>query len=87
MKTSGNYLILLLLLFSGIVLGGLIGEIASDVQALSFLNYGKAFGIGAQVPLVLDLAIMKITFGFSFQLTISIILGLMISILIYKRIR
>ena len=86
MRTSGNFLVLILLLLSGIVLGGLIGELASNVQALSFLNYGKAFGFGAETPLVLDLAVMKITFGLSFHLSVSVILGMLISIFVYKRI-
>lgn len=83
---DNNVLVLILLLLSGIVLGGLIGEMASNIPALSFLDYGKSFGLGAQAPLILDLSVMKITFGVSFHLTVSVILGILLSILVYKRI-
>lgn len=86
MKSSKNYLAFTLLLLSGIVLGGLMGELASKAPMLSFLNYGKAFGIGAGTPMILDLAVMQITFGISFQLTVSVILGIVISIIVYKKI-
>ncbi len=83
---DNNVWVLILLLLSGIVLGGLIGEMASNIPALSFLDYGKSFGFGAQAPLILDLSVMKITFGVSFHLTVSVILGILLSILVYKRI-
>ena len=86
MKKSKNYLMLGLFLLSGIVLGGLLAELAAGVPILSFLSYGQSFGVDVNNPFVLDLAIVKITFGISFQLSVAVILGLVLSIIIYKKI-
>ena len=84
-KGSRNTLLLILLILTGIVLGGLLGELAANVPVLAFLNYGKTFGFGAGSPLVIDLAVVQITFGLQFHLTVSIIIGIILSILIYKK--
>ena len=38
-----NYWTLLLLVLAGIVLGGFIGELTSNISFLSWLNYGQSF--------------------------------------------
>lgn len=55
MNRAKNFWILLLLLMTGIVLGGFIGNMASGVRGLSWLNYGQSFGL--MDPVVLDLGI------------------------------
>lgn len=73
---------LFLLLLAGIVLGGLIGNLASSVPALSWLAYGQSFGFAN--PIVLDLGIMVITFGLSINISIASIIGVVIAIVIYR---
>ena len=53
---------LVLLLLVGVVLGGLIGKLCAGVPALGWLNYGQSFGFVN--PMVLDLGILVLTFGF-----------------------
>ena len=81
MNRAKNFWILLLLLMTGIVLGGFIGNMASGVRGLSWLNYGQSFGL--MDPVVLDLGILVITFGLTIKITIAGILGILIAILIY----
>ncbi len=71
-----------LLVMAGIVLGGLIGTLCSGVPALSWLNYGQSFGLAN--PLVLDLGILVLTFGFTLKITVAGIIGILIAILIYR---
>ena len=40
-----NSWVLLLMLLSGIVLGGFIGEMTKGVAGLSWLNFGQSFGL------------------------------------------
>ena len=73
---------LFLLLLSGIVLGGFIGNLASGVPGLSWLSYGQSFGLTS--PIVLDLGILVLTFGLSIKITIASIIGVLIAIFIYR---
>lgn len=73
---------LFLLLLAGIVLGGFIGMLAEGVPALSWLSYGQTFGFDN--PIVLNLGLLVITFGLNIKITIASILGVVISIIIYR---
>ena len=77
-----NFWILLLLLLSGIVLGGFIGSLASSVPFLSWLNFGQSFGL--DTPLVLNLGVLVITFGLTIRITMASIIGVAIALLIYR---
>ena len=77
-----NYWTLLLLVLAGIVLGGFIGELTSNVSFLSWLGYGQSFGLSD--PLVLNLGILVLTFGLKIKITIAGIIGILIAILIYS---
>ena len=79
---ANNYWTLLLLVLAGIVLGGFIGELTSNVSFLSWLNYGQSFGLSD--PLVLNLGILVLTFGLKIKITIAGIIGILIAILIYR---
>ena len=74
---------LFLLLLTGIVLGGFIGWLAKDVAYLSWLNYGQQFGISE--PFHLNLGILKITFGLTIKITMSSIIGVVLAIIVYKK--
>lgn len=73
---------LFLLLLAGIVLGGFLGELASQVSFLSWLGYGQSFGLTS--PIVLDLGILILTFGLNIKITIASIIGVLIAIVIYR---
>ncbi len=74
---------LLIILLSGIVLGGFIGYLCRNVGFLSWLNYGQTFGLSS--PVVLDLGIMVLTFGLTISINIASIIGIILGIIIYKK--
>lgn len=76
--------ILIVFILSGLVIGGLLGDLASKVSGLSWLAYGQNFGL--ESPLSLDLSIIKITFGFMLNINIASIIGMAIGIFIYRKI-
>ena len=59
-----NTLIVILFIFAGLVIGGLLGQVASQVDWLSWLSYGQTFGI--QNPFVFYLIAFLILFLFEF---------------------
>ena len=79
---SKNSWTLLLLLLSGIVLGGFIGEMVAGVSGFSWLNYGESFGLNT--PLVLNFGILVITFGLTIRITMASIIGVILAILVYR---
>lgn len=79
-----NIWILILFILSGIVVGGLLGELAANVSFLSWLSYGEEFGL--TTPLELDLNVIKVTFGLMFKINIASIIGIVLAIFIYKKI-
>ena len=79
-----NFWILLVFLLSGLVVGGLLGILAEGINWLWWLTYGQGFGITS--PVTLDLSVLKITFSFMIKINIASILGMAISILIYRKI-
>lgn len=76
--------ILVLFILSGLVIGGLLGELAGQVDFLWWLSYGQSFGL--ESPIVLNLNIVQVTFGLMFKINIASILGLIIAILIYRKV-
>ena len=79
-----NIWILLVFLLSGLVIGGLLGEIALKVDWLEWLSYGQNFGLAA--PIELDLSVITITFGLMFKINVASIVGMILAIFIYRKI-
>lgn len=79
-----NIWILLIFILSGLVVGGLIGNLASYVDWLWWLSYSQSFGL--ENPVVLDLSVLKITFALMFKINIASIIGMVLAIFIYKKI-
>ena len=79
-----NIWILLIFILSGIVVGGLLGNLAGQVDFLWWLSYGETFGLSE--PITLDLQVIQLTFGLMFEINISSIIGMVLGIFIYKKI-
>jgi hypothetical protein len=79
-----SILILLVFILSGLVIGGLIGELTKHVDFLWWLSYSQEFGLST--PLNLDLSIVKITFALSFRISVASILGMLAAIFIYRKV-
>lgn len=76
--------ILVLFILCGIVVGGLLGNLASKVDFLWWLSYGESFGFTQ--PISLDLSVIQLTFGLMFKINISSIIGMILAIFIYRKI-
>ena len=79
---KGN-IVFFLTLISGLIIGGFIGDVLGRVPMLSWLNYGKEIGLTS--PFFLDLSFMSLTFGLTLKLTIAGIIGMVIAIILYKK--
>lgn len=75
-----NWLLLILVLV-GFVIGRFIGSYFEG----TFLNYGESFGLSS--PVVLNLGFFVLTFGLTIHITIASVLGVIISLVVYRFIR
>lgn len=79
-----NVWILILFILCGVVVGGLLGELASQVDFLWWLSYGQEFGFSD--PITLNLQVITISFALMFKINIASIIGLAIAIFIYRKV-
>ena len=77
---KGNSIYLILLILTSVIIGTILGKAFSGVFPV--LNYGEAIGFG---PATLDLNIFSLTFGFSANLTVAGIIGMLIAIIAYRK--
>ncbi len=73
-------LIMLFFVSAGIVIGCFVSHVTKDVSWLSWLSYGKPFGFTK--PLELSLGVLNLSFSASFDLSISVILFTILSVLL-----
>lgn len=76
-----NPWVLFLLLITGIVIGGIIGDLLSDKIPILAYNYA----IGLKSPIHLDLRVIDLTFGLALDISIASVIGLIISVFIYRK--
>lgn len=79
-----NIWILIVFILSGLVIGGLLGKIASSISWLWWLAYEQSFGL--ENPLVLDLNILKLTFGLMININVASIIGMILAVFIYRKV-
>ena len=82
MKNKDTWVCILFIL-AGLVIGGLIGQLTEGVNFLWWLSYGQEFGLTE--PLQLDLGVVRLTFAIMFKINIASIIGVIISMIIYRK--
>lgn len=70
MKLKRN-LLLIFFILAGIVLGGMLANLCANIPFLSWLAYSSSIGFNADSPFVLDLSVIKLTFGFSMGISVA----------------
>lgn len=81
-EKSTGFLIFIILL--GAICGSLLGDmLGSNVKALDFLK--NVYSIGTSKPLTLDLKVLSLSFGINFNVNLMSILGIILAIILYKK--
>ena len=81
MKWKHN-LILIFLLLAGVVVGSLLASATAGMPFLGWLSYGGRVGISTQEPMLLDLAVLQVAFGFQLQINVAQIICIIAAICI-----
>ena len=85
---SKGWFVMFLVLATGAIVGGLLGDVLLTSQALgsgtSFLV--QKYQVLNIPPAVIDFYVMKITVGFAFTPNLVAILGMVVALLLFNRI-
>lgn len=81
MKGKSLWVTIMLMLI-GLVIGTVIGGYCSGVPSLSWLDYGKVFGITN--PLTLDLGVFVLTLGLTIKINVASIIGIVIAFAVHR---
>ncbi|MDD2955771.1 MAG: DUF4321 domain-containing protein [Oscillospiraceae bacterium] len=77
-------LILIFLLLAGVIFGALLASMTADIPFLSWLSFGDSVGIATESPMILDLSVLKLAFGFELKVNVAQIICVILAILAYK---
>lgn len=84
MKAARKTFSLLLFIVLGALFGSIIGEIlAGYIPSLKVLS--SAYSIGTRTPFIIDLRVIALTFGMTINLNIMSIIGVIVSIILYRK--
>lgn len=84
MKLKRN-LLLAFYLLAAVLLGAMLASLCSGVPFLTWLSYSSAIGFAPDNPFVLDLSVIKLSFGFSMSISVAQIITIAISIFAYNK--
>lgn len=77
---KGRFWLNLFLVIVGVVIGSMVAEMTVGISWLKWLSYGLEFG--TESPLVLNLSLLRLTFGIDLKVTVSMILFIALSLLL-----
>ena len=80
MRKASHTLSFLLVMLIGLVIGGIIGDVFKETVPI--LSSGRGIGFD---PVTIDLSVIKLVVGFTMQINLAAILGLIISLLIFRK--
>jgi hypothetical protein len=71
-----------------ILLGAISGSFMGEILANNFSNLGflgKAYSIGLKSPIILDLKVVELAFGFGFNINLMSIIGVILAIILFRK--
>ena len=75
---KGRIWLNLFLILVGVVVGSLAADMTLGVSWLKWLSYGLEFG--TESPLVLNLNLLRMTFGINIKITVSMVIFIALSL-------
>ena len=82
-----EFFLFLFYILAGVVTGSALGGICRGIPALSWLGHTNTIGFSAANPAVLDLIVIKVTFGFAMTVSVAQIITIAIALYIYRKTR
>ena len=77
---KGRIWLNLFLILVGVVVGSLAADMTLGVSWLKWLSYGLEFG--TESPVVLNLNLLRMTFGINIKITVSMVIFIALSLML-----
>ncbi len=75
----------LFFMLAGVTIGSVVAHFAQNISWLSWLAMGAhSVGISTDAPVVLDLVVFKLAFGFTLDVSIAQLIFVVIAIIVYN---
>ncbi len=83
-----SVVVVLVIIILGALIGSVLGEVIAILAPGGWLEmiFSKGINPGLTPPAVLDLKVLTLTFGFTVKVTLSSLLGIVLALLIYRKI-
>ncbi len=83
-----SVVVLLVIIILGALIGSVIGEVIATLAPSGLLEkiFSKGINPGLTPPAVLDLKVLTLTFGLTMKVNLSSLLGIVLALLIYRKI-
>ncbi len=83
-----SVVVLLVIIILGALIGSVLGEVIATLAPGGWLEkiFSKGINPGLTPPAVLDLKVLTLTVGFTVKVTLSSLLGIVLALLIYRKI-
>ncbi len=87
-KKLDSVVVLLVIIILGALIGSVIGEVIATLAPGGLLEkiFSKGINPGLTPPAVLDLKVLTLTFGLTMKVNLSSLLGIVLALLIYRKI-
>jgi len=85
---SKDFIVLMIIIAAGALLGAVIGEaIGAAVRhdSLIYQMFVKGVSVGLQPPVTLSLVILTLTFGFTLKLNLSAVVGIVLALVLFRK--
>ncbi len=77
-------LLLIFMLVAAAVIGALLATIFADISFLSWMGFSRTIGISPDSPLVVDLSVVRFSFGFTTTISVAQVLCVALAIVLYN---
>lgn len=86
MKSKKNLLLLLVTILSAMIVGGFIGDLLRNYVPIFQYNYPiKIFNVEENLWNIIDLNVLKLSFGMMININLGSILGILLGLFIFYK--
>jgi hypothetical protein len=87
-KKLDSVVVLLVIIILGALIGSVIGEVIATLAPGGLLEkiFSRGINPGLTPPVILDLKVLTLTFGLTMKVNLSSLLGIVLALLIYRKI-